>query len=126
MSLKFNELIWLTGFWEGDGSCGFYDKKGYYTSRRTGEKKTYWYKVFRMTVSQKQPYIAHWLRRKLGGGTVVKQGGRQKYGDKVTDWRFESEPAYELLKQMTKYMKTKHKKAQALEAIKGYEKYSKV
>lgn len=121
MPLKSKELIWLTGFWEGDGSCGFYDKKGYNVSRRTGLKKTYWYKTFRMTISQKQPYICYWLRKKVGFGTIVKQGGRQRYGDKVTDWRGDNAAAYVLLKSMVKYMVTKHKKAQAMEAIKGYE-----
>ena len=124
MPLRSEELIWLAGFWEGDGSCGCYDKKGHNISRRTGQKKTYWYKVFRMTVSQKQPYIAWWLRRKAGGGTIVKQGGRQKYGDKVTDWRFEGQPACKLLKRMVKYMKTQHKRTQAMEAIKSYENYA--
>lgn len=111
-----NELGWAAGFWEGEGSCNFYE-----TQRKRGEK-IYRSKRLYVTVTQidKTPLVR--LKR-LFGGSISKQLNNvaNRYGWKcrpIYRWAVGNELARNFTKAIVQYVVGRRKQQQLKSAIK--------
>lgn len=116
------ELTWIAGFYEGEGSAGFYR-----INRNRGHKL---YKSYRLMVgiSQIEKSILTWIKNTVEMGSIGtwKNNKRNQYGWKCKPiYRFclANDMARRFLKLILPYMKAKHKIKQAKEALAKDKKY---
>lgn len=101
MKINRDFLCWVTGFYEGEGSCGFYKYP-----KMNGR--------LQLTIAQKEAQYLLLIKEKFGFGTIHydKNGCHTFYlsGEKVLDFIYMISP----------YMKVDKKKDQLARAIIGY------
>lgn len=100
-------LHWLGGFFDGEGSTGFYNFKKF--------------RQLKVTLRQKDKDILEYVRRKVGYGSVCTD-----YKCKgIYGWYCSSARARWFLKLILPYLKTKHKRKQTIKALRLDRKYIK-
>lgn len=99
-----NYLIWLAGFYEGEGSCGFYVRKS------DGAK------ALRASVWQKESQILDEIKFRFGYGNVSLNRGYDKYGG-CYKYEVNCSNAQDFLEKLLPYMRSDRKINQAIESI---------
>lgn len=105
------DLAWLTGFYEGEGTCGFYTansptNRGYYP-RRLG-----------LSIGQNERAVLEKVRDMVGYGYIYDRKGRVH-----SVYSCAGTKAYQLLILMLPLMKSNYKRGQAQKAISAWEDY---
>lgn len=103
------DLAWLTGFYEGEGTCGFYTAK-------TPTKRGYFTKKLTMAIGQNERAVLEKVRDLVGYGYVwTRKGGVHScYG-------VEGTKAFLLLSTMLPLMKSNYKREQVESAIRRWQ-----
>ena len=99
---------WLAGFFEGDGSCGFYRDK----RRRNG---TIGYRL-QASISQKDRRVLDYIKKALEYGSVAPNRG--SYGN-VYHWRTDCALARRFLKGISPHLRSPKRIAQVATALRG-------
>ncbi len=120
--MTIREWCWLAGFYEGEGSCGTYRR----TSRYKQRTYVYPYGRFGVSICQRQRSIIDWICRTTGIGSIHLQKQTTKLGRAVWVWNCSQRQGAAFMKALLPYMRTTHKINHAKEAIRLYEKYTKV
>lgn len=107
------ELAWLTGFYEGEGSCGFYISK----SPRKGAGLT---RRIIMCIAQKERKVLEEVLSIVGFGHIGLQSMGLKFGSTCHRYECSGLRAYLLLEKMLPYMRSDYKKEQAEKALKAW------
>lgn len=101
-------LIWLVGFFEGEGSCGCY------LSEKNKHGKGFTQYKLQATISQKEREILDHIKEVLQCGSVAINKG--SYG-LMYHWRVDSLQARLFLNMIFPFLKTNHKKKQVFLAL---------
>ena len=118
-NMTHSELIWLVGFYEGEGSCGCYRKTSY---SKAGEKYVYPHGSLTVTIAQKDRQIIDWIQKKLGYGSVrIRPQKSTSLGGSVWIWNACHSDAYRFLRLIRPYLKINRRKVQLAKALKRYE-----
>lgn len=96
-------MFWLAGFYEGEGSCGFYENK----SKKCGIL------VASITQNEKEPLLR--IKEILGLGNVC--GGKSR---KCYTFQVSGKGASDFLCKISPYLQTKRKKDQLNKAMSDY------
>ncbi len=122
--MKTTDLNWIAGFYEGEGSAGFY--------RINRNRNNKLHKSFRLMVgiSQIEKSILVWIKDTLNMGSIGtwKNNKRNTYGWKckpIYRYCLANNMARRFLKLIIPYMKARHKIKQAKEALRKDTKYIK-
>jgi hypothetical protein len=101
------DLLWIVGFYEGEGSCGFYPTgRGYYK--------------LLVRITQLEPDVLVYIQKTLGYGRVREHpNGVTKAGEakRVSIWICESKVARTFLTQILPFVKSPYKRRQIEKAL---------
>lgn len=98
------DLVWLTGFYEGEGTCGFYQA-------RKPTKRGYFPKKLGLSIGQNEREVLEKVRDLVGYGYVsTRQTGHHVYSCSGTK-------AHDLLQLLLPLMKSNYKRGQAEKAV---------
>ena len=107
MYLKKQDIQWITGFYEGEGTCGVY----------TVNRK---YKSLNLAIDQKDKKVLEHIKALTGVGNVITYTSSLKgYCHK---WQINAGNAYVFLKMIFPYIRSETKRLQAEKAINAWEK----
>lgn len=106
------DLAWLAGFFEGEGSCGCYERKQY---NPTNVSLSY---NFRVVVSQNEPKALIWGRNLLDLGTICQRTRNGSLGKTpMWVWTMSGNEALKFIELIYPYLKTDKKKQQIDNAL---------
>jgi len=106
LKLKEKDIQWITGFYEGEGTCGVYGKK---------------YKRFHLAIHQKEEKVLRHIQEVVGFGGIC----HYRVGEvgECFMWHISSKNAFTFLKAIFPYIRSDYKKEQATKALKRWEQY---
>ncbi len=115
--MKVTDLAWIAGFWEGEGSINFY------CVNRTRTKKMYNSNRLYATITQDNRAILEWIVKVTGVGSISKQRNNlhNPYGWKaklIYRYNVANKAARELFAKLLPYIRSPHKRKQAVKALK--------
>ncbi len=99
-----SELMWIVGFWEGEGTAGFL-KAG-----KQGRR-------LMASISQKHPDIIHWLQDTIGLGHFSKVLNQGINKGTIYRWNASDKQARTFLRMIVPHTKSQYKRSQALKAL---------
>lgn len=103
------DLAWLTGFYEGEGTCGFY-------SAKTPTKRGHFPKRLTMSIGQRERAVLDTIQTIVGYGYVW-----DRTKTEFSVFGCSGTKAYELLRAMRPYMRAPYKIAQVERALRAWE-----
>lgn len=110
-----NELIWLVGFFEGEGSCGAYTKTCY---SKAGKKYVYPRGSVSVNISQKDETIIRWIQKLLGYGSIQHRvNPKSSFGKELWCWEASHNDAKRFLTMVQPYLRIDRRKKQVQEAL---------
>ncbi len=113
-----NDLAWLAGFFEGEGSVGCYrrrDKINGHINRSFS---------FNVSISQKDRAILEWIKRDFYG-TISYMGHLSSLGTHIWRWDCRSSYARRFLEAVQPYLRTRRKLRQIKTAFSRMKKWRK-
>ena len=106
-----NDISWIAGFFEGEGSVGCYkrtDKRG---------SKVYHSYAFKVCIAQKEHDVLLWIKDLLGYGSLNHRQNKSSYGQDLWIWEAHNNQALQFLEMIKPYMRTKRKTEQMITAL---------
>jgi hypothetical protein len=114
-----NDLLWLVGFYEGEGSCGCYRKT---CTSKTGKLYIYPNGYLSVTISQKDKQSVHWIQKQLGYGSIrMRPQQSSSLGGSIWIWNANHRDAVKFLTMIKPYLKLNRRKVQLIKALTAYE-----
>lgn len=112
------DLAWIAGFWEGEGTVGFYNVK------RTRKGKVYRSNRLYGTITQINREILVWIRKTMKLGNIGTQINNKKnsYGwtcRRIYRYAIANNMARTFFQRIKPYVRSPHKKKQLLKALKA-------
>lgn len=115
------ELAYLAGFWEGEGSCGCYNRRAIVN----GKPYSYKNRTLAADMSQKYKNVLVWTRSKLGYGWIYKAVKCKKFGTPIFTWRCTQQNAYSFLTSILPFMHSPYRRKQIATSLRKWSQYAK-
>lgn len=99
------DLVWLAGFFDGEGSVGVYE-----TGRKTEGKGKPAMKrglFLHACITQKDTAPLIWCKSRWGGSLCMRKDTEDRFGTGVWNWSVNSRKAYAFLREIYPYLKFK-------------------
>lgn len=109
------DLAWLCGFYEGEGSCGFYVSK---TKRKDTNLHT---RRIIMSIGQRERDVLEHIVKIVGFGHIGYQANAQNIGRPSNRYECSGDRAVQLLKRLLPHMKSPYKISQVQNALHKWE-----
>lgn len=109
-----SDLLWIVGFFEGEGSCGCYTRK---EVAKSGKLYIYKNGTLIVSICQKRKDILKWILKEVGYGSLFYSANPDSFGHSVWTWRAASLQAEKFLLMIQPYLKSKYRIKQVNKSI---------
>lgn len=112
---------WIVGFFEGEGSAGFY-----YSNRKSWNKKRYLRGYLSATISQADERIIRRIQKFFGYGYISHTQPRKQTKKHMWHWQAHYNKAEKFLSRILPYLQIGKRKKQVQTALKAHKTYARV